>query len=70
MCAELSIPKFEITRLMNKFNSNTLRKKNDPNIIIINKKNKFFYKMKVDNRYCKILDGDELVLYIEKTSCN
>jgi len=67
---QFAIPKFEITRLMNKFNSNTLRKKNDPNIIIINKKNKFFYKMKVDNRYCKILDGDELVLYIEKTSCD
>lgn len=67
---QFAIPKFEITRLMNKFNSNTLRKKNDPNIIIINKKNKFFYKMKVDNKYCKILDGDELVLYIEKTSCD
>jgi len=67
---QFAIPKFEITRLMNKFNSNTLRKKNDPNIIIINKKNKFFYKMKVDNRYCKILNGDELVLYIKKTSCD
>ena len=67
---QFAIPKFEITRLMNKFNSNTLRKKNDPNIIIINKKNNFFYKMKVDNRYCKILNGDELVLYIKKTSCD
>ena len=67
---QFAIPKFEITRLMNKFNSNTLRKKNDPNIIIINKKNKFFYKMKVGNRYCKILNGDELVLYIKKTSCD
>ena len=67
---QFAIPKFEITRLMNKFNSNTLIKKNDPNIIIINKKNKFFYKMKVDNRYCKILNGDELVLYIKKTSCD
>jgi len=67
---QFAIPRFEITRLMKKFNSNTFRKKNDPNIIIINKKDEFFYEIKAINSYCKMFDGNELVLYISKTSCD
>ena len=68
---QFAIPRFEIGRLIKKFNSNTFRKKkNDPDIMIINKKDKFFNKIKVKNSYCKAFDGYELVLYILKTSCD
>ena len=67
---QFAIPRFEIERLIKKFNSNTFRKKNDPDIMIISKKDKFFNKIKVKNSYCKVFDGYELVLYILKTSCD
>ena len=65
------IPKFEIDRLMNDF-KNFDKKLPYPDVIILNKKDDFFdFQKLVIKKYCKILDGENFIMYFksEKDLC-
>jgi len=62
------IPNDELDRLANKFSLTKLNKFNYPNIVILNKKNKFFKDIKNINNYCKLYERDFFILFVKKES--
>ena len=62
------IPNDEIDRLANKFSLTKLNKFNYPNIVVLNKKNKFFKDIKSINNYCKLYERDFFILFVKKES--
>ena len=60
------IPNDELDRLLNKFSLTKLNKFNYPNIVVLNKKNKFFKNIKSINNYCKIYEKDFFILFVKK----
>ena len=62
------IPNDELDRLLNKFSLTKLNKFNYPNIVVLNKKNKFFKNIKSINNYCKIYEKDFFILFVKKES--
>ena len=62
------IPNDELDRLANKFSLTKLNKFNYPNIVVLNKKNKFFKDIKSINNYCKLYERDFFILFVKKES--
>ena len=62
------IPNDELDRLSNKFSLTQLDKFNYPNIVVLNKKNKFFKSLKSINNYCKLYERDFFILFVKKES--
>ena len=63
MSQQLIIPNFEIERFINKF-ENFNENYNEPNLIIINKKDSILAKSVIDPEiFCKIFDGEFYVFY-------
>ena len=62
------IPNDELDRLSNKFSLTKLNKFNYPNIVVLNKKNKFFKDIKSINNYCKLYERDFFILFVKKES--
>ncbi len=60
------IPNDELDRLANKFSVTKLNKFNYPNIVVLNKKNKFFKDIKSINNYCKLYERDFFILFVKK----
>ena len=60
------IPNDELDRLANKFSLTKLNKFNYPNIVVLNKKNKFFKDIKSINNYCKLYEKDFFILFVKK----
>ncbi len=60
------IPNDELVRLENKFAKTTLNKFNYPDIIILNKKNKFLQNVNSIDNYCKIYKKEFFVMFIKK----
>ncbi|MBC8298498.1 MAG: hypothetical protein H8E55_22240 [Pelagibacterales bacterium] len=60
------IPNDELDRLINKFSSTKLNKFNYPNIVILNKKNKFFKDIESIKNYCKLFEKDFFILFVKK----
>ena len=64
------IPNDELNRLNNKFSLLNLDNFNYPDIIILNKKNKFLKNIKRIDNYCKIFEKDYFVLLSKKNLTN
>ena len=60
------IPNAELDRLNNKFLLVNLKKFNYPDIVIINKNNRFLKKIKIINNYCKIFEKKFFILLLKK----
>lgn len=68
---QFAIPKFEIKRLLSKFEAEEIPRKQDPHIIVIEKHHKIFSKVTINqNNYCKKFSGKLLDLYIAKNFCD
>lgn len=64
-----AIPRFEIERLVKKFNEVNL--KIEPKYIIINKQNTFFKVSNINlNYYCNVKDNSTNILFKRKINCN
>ena len=66
------IPNEELERLRNKFLKTKLNNFNYPDLIILNKKNKFLKDINKIENYCKIFDKNFYILLVrkdEKTNC-
>ena len=68
------IPNFELLRLKNKFLNHNFNFFNVPNVIILNKDQEIFSKIKIDKKkYCNLFNGEKLILYVsrdQKNNCN
>ncbi len=65
---QLIIPKFELSRLKNKFLKNNYLNLNEPKLIIINNNDRFAYNLKLNNKmFCKININQIYTVYINKT---
>ena len=68
------IPNFELLRLKNKFLNHNFNFFNAPNVIILNKDQEIFSKIKIDKtKYCNLFNGEKLILYVskdQKNNCN
>ena len=64
LSAQLAVPKDELQRLIKKFNSKSIVKFSDPEIIIINKRNPVLIKsyIEIDN-FCKKFEGQYYDFY-------
>ena len=68
------IPNFELSRLENKFLNHNFNFFNEPNIIILNKDKEIFSQIAIDKKkYCKLFNGEKLILYVsrnQENNCN
>ena len=64
------IPNDELNRLNNKFSLLNLDNFNYPDIIILNKKNRFLGNIKRIDNYCKIFEKNYFVLFLKKKPKN
>ena len=60
------IPNEELERLRNKFLKTKLNNFNYPDLIILNKKNKFLKDINKIENYCKIFDKNFYILLVRK----
>lgn len=65
------IPNFELSRLKNKFLNHNFNFFNEPNIIILNKDKEIFSQIEIDKKkYCKLFNGEKLLLYVSRDQEN